>query len=78
MILGSSMVISRLIKQKLNTRSSTETKLVATNDFMPNLLWTNNFLRVQDFQMNEMVLHQNNQSTILSQKRRLLFSTHSL
>ena len=44
MTLGSSMVISSLIKQKLNTRSFTKTELVAADDFMPILLWTNNFL----------------------------------
>ena len=74
MTLGSSMAISSLIKQKLNTRSSIKTELVTTNDFMPILLWTNNFFRVQDFQISKMVLHQDNQSAILFQKNGKLSS----
>ena len=38
MSLGQGMIITLSLKQKLNTRSSTETKLVATNNIMPLLL----------------------------------------
>ena len=39
--LGKGSIISSSIKQKLNTRSSTETELVAADDLMPQLCWTN-------------------------------------
>jgi hypothetical protein len=42
--LDKGMPINTSTKQKINTRSSTETELVAANDFMPIILWTNYFL----------------------------------
>ena len=45
--LGKVSFISTSIKQRLNTRSSTETELVAANDLMPHLCWTKYFLECQ-------------------------------
>ena len=42
--LGKGSFISTSIKQRLNTRSSKETELVADDDLMPHLCWTNYFL----------------------------------
>ena len=39
--LGKGSFISASIKQKLNTRRSTKTELVAADDLMPHLCWTN-------------------------------------
>ena len=55
-------------KQKLNTRSSTETEVVAVDDVMPLILWTNYFLEAQDYGTKETVLYQDNQSAILLEK----------
>ena len=55
-------------KQKLNTRSSTETELVATDDMMPMILWTNYFLQAQGYATTDTVLYQDNQSAILLEK----------
>ena len=52
-------------KQKLNTRSSTETKLVAADDLMPTILWTNYFLEGQGYDTQSAVLYQDNQIAIL-------------
>ena len=41
--LGKVFFVSTSIKQILNTRSSTETELVAADDLMPHLCWTNYF-----------------------------------
>ena len=38
MSLGQGMIVTLSLKQKLNTRSSTKTELVAANDTMPLLL----------------------------------------
>jgi hypothetical protein len=38
--MGQGFPISASLKQKLNTRSSTETELVGVDDFMPSILWT--------------------------------------
>eukprot|EP00957_Ditylum_brightwellii_P053095 4025957-Ditylum_brightwellii.AAC.1 len=48
MSLGEGSVFSSSIKQKLNTKSSTETKLIAVGDAMPHILWTIYFLECQE------------------------------
>ena len=66
--LGAGMPITGSSKQKLNTRSSTETELVAADDFMPQILWTNLFLEAQDYKTSDTILYQDNQSAILLEK----------
>ena len=55
-------------KQKLNTRSSTESELVGVDDLMPSILWTRNFLRAQGYEVTENILYQDNKSSILLEK----------
>jgi hypothetical protein len=52
-------------KQKLNTKSSTESKLVGINDMMPIMLWTCYFLLSQGYGIVENLLLQDNKSSIL-------------
>ena len=47
--MGVGSIYSTSQKQKLNTRSSTETELVAVDDFMPQILWTKYFLDAQGY-----------------------------
>jgi hypothetical protein len=68
MTLGKGMPINSSTKQKINTRSSTETELVAADDFMPIILWTNYFLEAQGYGHQDTVLYQDNQSAILLEK----------
>ena len=63
--LGRGSFISTSIKQRLNTRSSTETELVAADDMMPHLFWTSYFLECQGYNINSTIMYQDNQSTIL-------------
>ena len=49
MSLGSESVYSSFTKQKLNTKSSTETELVAADDSMKQLIWTKYFLCEQEY-----------------------------
>jgi hypothetical protein len=65
MSLGKGMPINTSTKQKINTRSSTETELVAAADFMPIILWTNYFLEAQGYGHQDTILYQDNQSAIL-------------
>ena len=58
--LGKGMPITGSTKQKINTRSSTESELVAADDFMPMILWTNLFLEAQGYGSRDMVLFQDN------------------
>jgi hypothetical protein len=55
-------------KQKLNTRSSTESKLVAVDDMMPSILWTRYFLKSQGYQVNDNIIFQDNKSAMLLER----------
>ena len=61
MPLGKGIPISISIKQKLNTHSSTETELIAVDDFMLIILWTNYFLKAQGYGHQDTILYQDNQ-----------------
>jgi hypothetical protein len=52
-------------KQKLNTKSLTESKLVGVNDMMPIMLWTCYFLLSQGYGIVETLLLQHNKSSTL-------------
>ena len=56
------------MKQKINTHSSTESKLITVDDFMPMILWTNLFLKVQSYDTHDTIVYQDNQSAILLKK----------
>ena len=64
MTLGRGCPISLSLKQKLNTRSSTEAELVGVNDAMSVILWTRMFLESQGFPVSDNVVYQDNQSTM--------------
>jgi hypothetical protein len=66
--LGLRFPISSSGKQKLNTCSSTESKLVGVDDFMSLIVWSRNFLKAQGYAMVDNILHQNNRSAILLEK----------
>jgi Reverse transcriptase (RNA-dependent DNA polymerase)/Zinc knuckle len=68
MSMGKGVIYATSTRQKLNTRSSTEAELVAANDVMAQLLWTQNFLRDQGYTSTETRLYQDNQSAILLEK----------
>jgi hypothetical protein len=63
--LGRGSIMSTSVKQKLNTRSSTETEIVAVDDMMPKILWTNYFLGAQGYGASDTVVYQDNKSAIL-------------
>jgi hypothetical protein len=65
MILGKGAVYATSIRQKLNTRSSTEAELVAVNGVMPQILWTRNFLSNQGIDLKDNIVYQDNKSAIL-------------
>jgi len=68
MMLGAGAVYASSTKQKLNTRSSTEAKLVGVYDAMPHLLWTRKFLAAQEVDNGDSIIHQDNQSAMLLEK----------
>ena len=60
--IGSPISISQ--KQKLNSRSSTESEIIGVDDVMDKILWTKLFLQAQGVQIQENILYQDNQSSI--------------
>jgi len=62
--LGKGAFYTTSIKQKLNTRSSTEAELVAVHDVIPHILWTRNFLLNQGSDILNNTLYQDNRSAI--------------
>jgi hypothetical protein len=66
--LGRGFPIATSTKQKLNTRSSTESELVAVDQMMPAILWTRLFLEAQGYGITENIIYQDNQAAILLEK----------
>ena len=63
--LGKGSIISTSTNQNINTHSSTETELVAADDLMPHVCWTNYFLDFQGYNIDSTIMFQDNQSAIL-------------
>lgn len=62
--MGTGVLHGRSSKQKLNTKSSTETELVGGSDYLPFPIWQIQFMKAQGYEIKEKILHQDNQSTI--------------
>jgi hypothetical protein len=66
--LGRGFPIVSSTKQKLNTRSSTETEIVGADDFMLAICWTRSFMKAQGYGAKDNVLFQDNKSSIILEK----------
>jgi hypothetical protein len=66
--LGTGFPFATSTKQKLNTRSSTESELVAVDSCMPAICWTCYFLESQGYGVFENIFYQDNHSAILQEK----------
>lgn len=60
---------SKSTKQKLNIKSSTEAELVGASDYLPNAIWTKNFLEAQGHDLTE--THFTRTTRVLSSLRRM-------
>jgi len=60
---GCPITLSR--KQRLNTRSSTNSELVGGDDMSQMILWTDSFMDAQGYPVKDNILYQDNKSTIL-------------
>ena len=68
LMLGRGFPIISSIKQMLNTKSSTESKLVVVDDMMPSILWTRYFLKAQGYCMDNNIIFQDNCSAMLLER----------
>jgi hypothetical protein len=75
MTLGKGSVINKSTKQKINTKSSTETELIGVDDILPQVLWTNYFMKSQGWKINDTIVYQDNKSAILLENNGKLSST---
>jgi len=73
--MGTGFTIVSSIKQKLNTRSSTESELVGVHKLMPSILWKRNFLTAQGYKVKDNILYQDNKSAILLERNGRVSST---
>ena len=65
MTMGNGSIYSCSWKQKMVTRSSTESEVVSIYDVLPQILWTKKFLEDQGLTIKETVLYQDNMSSML-------------
>ena len=75
MSLGKGAVLSSSAKQKLNTKSSTESELVGAHDGLSLILWSRYFIEAQGYTIDHNILYQDNQSTMLLQRNGRASST---
>ena len=66
--MGRGYPINHSGKQKLNTRSSTESEVVGVDDLMPAILWTRLFMEAQGYDVKENLIYQDNKAAILLEK----------
>ncbi len=65
MTMGTVFPLDKSTKHKLNTRSSTESEIVAVNDLIPQILWSRLFMKAQGFAVSNNILYQDNKSVML-------------
>ena len=55
-------------KQKLNTKSSTESELIGASDYLPWVIWMKHFLKYQGYELTTNVFYQDNESAMKLEK----------
>jgi hypothetical protein len=68
MSLGKGSVYSTSVRQKLNTKTSTEAELVGIDDVMPQVIRTRYILEAQGYGVRELQIYHDNQSAMLMEK----------
>lgn len=63
--LGRGAAISMSRKQKINTKSSTETEIVSRDDYSPKYIWSKYFMEAQGYPIEQNILLQDNKASIL-------------
>ena len=66
--MGRGFPIVSSTKQKLNTRSSTETEVVGADNFVPAMCWTRHFMLAQGCDVADNILCQDDKSAMLLEK----------
>jgi hypothetical protein len=69
MTMGQGAIMSISRKQGMNMQSSTEAEVVAADEVVSSMIWTNLFLEEQGYPVKEYVLFQDNQSAMLLEEK---------
>jgi hypothetical protein len=62
--IGGAVVFAKSSRQKLNSKSSAESELIALSDMTSQIIWTRDFLTYQGYKMPPAQVQQDNQSTM--------------
>ena len=65
---GSGLIHHKTSKQKLNTKSSTESELVGASDYLPWNIWMTSFMQGQGYEVKDNIFYQDNESAIRLEK----------
>ena len=68
MSFGIGVVHGRAGKQRMNTKSSTETEVVAASEYLPFNIWLRHFMEAQGYPLTSNIFHQDNQSAMKMEK----------
>jgi hypothetical protein len=61
---GNGTIECKSTKQRINTKSSTESELIALSDMSTTAIWVNDFIQHQHYKLSTTVIYQDNKSTI--------------
>ena len=64
MSFGTGVIHGRSSKQKLNSKSSSESEKIAVSEYLPFHIWVKNFLKYQGYEVKDNIIFQDNQSAI--------------
>ena len=68
MSFGTGIIHGRSSKQKLNSKSSMESKIIGVSEYLPFHIWTVNFMKSQGYNIDKKILYQDNKSAILLER----------
>jgi hypothetical protein len=68
MSFGTGIIHGKAGKQKLNTKSSTETEVVGASDYLPYNIWMRHFMEAQGYVLKSNLFNQDNQSAMKMEK----------
>ena len=62
--MGKGTVMHNCTKQKINTKSSTESEVVGVSDLLPYTIWASYFLKAQGYKLTRNIFYQDNTSAM--------------
>ena len=66
--MGHGTIMNKSLKQKLNSKSSTEAETIGMTDVLPSSLWLVYFMEAQGYMIKENIVYQDNESAQLMEK----------